>query len=101
MISGLSWQQRRRSGGVCLLTDVGSKELGDIPFFLEKNGRRFRQSKNTLTIPTHGSVLTARSRRGRDKGTGGWAFIAHGTEVSFSRSEDDVTNNQMELMAVI
>ena len=100
-ISGLSWEDKRRSGGVCLVSDVRSKSLGDVPFILEKNGKRFRQSKNSITISTDGSVIGAGKRQGRDKGSGGWAFIVHGTEFSRAGSEENVTNNQMELLAVV
>lgn len=100
-VSSLSWEDRRRSGGVCLVSDISTKNLGDVPFVLEKNGKRFRQSKNTITISTDGSVIGAGKRRGRDKGFGGWGFIAHDTEFHLSGSEENVTNNQMELLAVV
>jgi len=72
-----------------------------MDFEVEKNGKRFRQSKNSITISTDGSVIGAGKRQGRDKGFGGWAFIAHETEFSHSGSEENVTNNQMELLAVV
>ena len=100
-ISNLSWEDKRRTGGVCLISDIRLKDLGDVPFILEKNGKRFRQSKNSITISTDGSVIGAGKRQGRDKGSGGWAFVTHEIELSYSGSVENVTNNQMELLAVV
>lgn len=93
------WKLRRRTGGVCLLSDIEPKSLEDVPFKIEQGGR-FVQSKLTLTISTDGSVAGSR-RHGRDKGPGGWAFLIHENEQKGSGFEFDVTNNQMELRAVI
>lgn len=100
-IQPLSDEQRRRAGGVCLLVDVPAKCLDELPFQLSRNRKRFRRSAATITVSTDGSVLTGVARRGRDKGPGGWAYIVHGNEHGVSGSCGDVTNNHMELLAVV
>lgn len=96
---GQDWKVRRRTGGVCVLTDIETKTFSDVPFRIEK-GKRFVKSARTCTISTDGSVHGAK-RLGRDKGPGGWAFVMHESETEGSGFELDVTNNQMELRAVI
>jgi ribonuclease HI/retron-type reverse transcriptase len=99
LIRHQDWKVRRRTGGVCVLTDIKPKSFADVPFRLEKGGR-FVRSARTINISTDGSVHGAK-RLGRDKGPGGWAFVIHESdEVGFG-FEHDVTNNQMELRAVI
>jgi ribonuclease HI/retron-type reverse transcriptase len=99
-IRNQDWKMRRRTGGVCLLADIKAKTLDDVPFRLDPSGR-FVQSARTLTISTDGSVVTHGRRKGKDRGTGGWAFVVHETGQEASGSRLDVTNNQMELTAVI
>ena len=99
-IKKADWKTRRRTGGVCLLGDIAPKTFDEVPFKLESGGR-FVTSKNTITISTDGSVLTSGRRRGKDRGPGGWAFLVHETGEEKAGSEYDVTNNQMELRAVI
>jgi ribonuclease HI/retron-type reverse transcriptase len=97
----LSDEQRRRAGGVCLLVDLPSKHLDDLPFQLSRDRKRFRRAASTVVVSTDGSVLTGGLRRGRDKGPGGWAFLIHGQENGVSGGSADVTNNHMEILAVI
>lgn len=99
LVKGLDWKIRRRTGGIVLLTDVAKKSLNDVPFKVTPGGQFVRSSK-TLTVSTDGSVEGSR-RRGRDKGNGGWAYLVHETKEERSGSAQDVTNNQMELRAVI
>ena len=100
LIRGQDWKTRRRTGGVCLLTDIKPKSFADVPFKLEK-GARFVRSKNTVIISTDGSIHGTKKRLARDKGPGGWAFVVHDSELEVFGSGQDVTNNQMELRAVI
>lgn len=93
------WKIRRRTGGICLLADIRTKDLSEVPFKLEASGR-FVQSSKTITISTDGSVEGSR-RQGRDRGPGGWAFVIHETDEVGSGFSQDATNNQMELQAVI
>jgi RNA-directed DNA polymerase len=97
----LSEKQRRRAGGVCLLADIPAKSLAELPFRLSQERKRFRQSRATIAVSTDGSVLAGGKRRGRDKGPGGWAYVVHATEQSASGACPDVTNNHMELLAVL
>lgn len=100
-IQPLSDEQRRRAGGVCLLVDVPTKRLDELPFQLSRDRKRFRRSAATITVSTDGSVLTGGARRGREKGPGGWAYFVHGNEHGVSGCCSDVTNNHMELLAVV
>ena len=100
-IHSLSDAQRRRAGGVCLLTDLPAKRLDELPFQLSRERKRFRRSTSTVTISTDGSVLGGGASRGRDKGPGGWAYIVHGQDQGVSGGRNDVTNNHMELLAVV
>ena len=93
------WKTRRRTGGVCLLTDIKPKDLSDVPFKLEIGGR-FVKSSKAITISTDGSVGGSR-RNAKDKGPGGWSYVVHETNEEGSGSDQNVTNNQMELRAVI
>lgn len=93
------WKSRRRTGGVCLLTDIESKDFSDVPFRL-KIGGRFVKSARTINISTDGSVHGSR-RLGRDRGPGGWAYVIHENSEEGSGIGHDVTNNQMELRAVV
>lgn len=97
----LSDEQRRRAGGICLLADLPSKSLDELPFQLSRDRKRFRRSAATITVSTDGSVLTGGARRGREKGPGGWAYVVHGNELGVSDGGSDVTNNHMELLAVV
>lgn len=93
-------KNKRRLGGVCLLEDVPSKTLDDVPFIV-KTGRRFVRRPNTITISTDGALASQAGRRGREKGPGGWAYVVHdGGQERFGCSPS-TTNNQMELRAVI
>lgn len=94
------WKTRRRLGGVCLLGDVPSKNLDDVPFILEPGGRFIRSSK-TLTISTDGSIATQGRKKGKDQGPGGWAFVVHETNQEGCGWVASATNNEMELRAVI
>lgn len=98
-VQGYDWRTRRRTGGVCLLTDIKPKNFSDVPFRIEKGGK-FVKSAKTITVSTDGSVHGTKFA-GRDKGPGGWAFVIHETNDQGSGSVQDVTNNQMELRAVI
>ena len=60
-----------------------------------------RTTSKTLTVSTDGSVMASGKRRGRDKGPGGWAYLVHESGQTASGSCSDVTNNQMELRAVL
>ena len=99
-IRSADWKTKRRTGGVCLLSDIPSKELSEVPFKLDPHGR-FVKSSRTLTISTDGSVITSGRRKGKDKGPGGWAYLIHETGETKTGSVQDITNNQMELRAVI
>lgn len=99
LLSGRDWKARRRTGGICLLSDLSTKNLADVPFKLAQ-GARFKRSAKTVTISTDGSVQ-GNKRNARDKGPGGWAYVVHDTDQEGSGLDDNVTNNQMELRAVI
>lgn len=94
-----NWKVRRRTGGVCLLSDIRPKQLSDVPFKIEQGGR-FVKSSKTVTISTDGSVISNK-RNPKDSGPGGWAYVVHETGVEQSGSEVEATNQQMELRAVI
>jgi RNA-directed DNA polymerase len=94
------WKTRRRLGGVCLLSDIPTKNLDDVPFSLDK-GKRFSRSPNTVTISTDGSIFSFDRRKGKDQGPGGWAFVIHDANVEFGGRVSSTTNNRMELKAVI
>lgn len=94
------WKKRRRTGGVCLLSDITPKTFDSIPVKLDK-GARFVTSSRTVTISTDGSVITRGHRKSKDQGPGGWAFIVHGSDQEAFGSAPSATNNQMELRAVI
>ena len=99
-IRNQDWRLKRRTGGVCLLSDIEAKSLEEVPFKLTSSGR-FVQSSKTLTISTDGSVVTQGRRKGRDRGAGGWAFVVHETGEEVFGNSLDATNNQMELTAVV
>jgi ribonuclease HI/retron-type reverse transcriptase len=94
------WKTKRRLGGVCLLGDIQSKSLDDVPFQLEL-GSRFSRSKNTVTISTDGSIFSDGHRKGKDQGPGGWSFVVHDTGEKKAGRATSATNNRMELQAVI
>lgn len=100
-IKSLDPNQKRRAGGVCLLRDVETKSLNELPFVISCKQKRFKQSSKTLTVSTDGSVIISGKRRGRDKGPGGWAYLVHETKVTGFGACPDATNNQMELLAVL
>ena len=97
----LDWRDRRRAGGVCLISDVESKSLNEVPIVIGPGAKRFRRSKNTVTISTDGAVLGSGRRKGKDQGPGGWGFVVHETEEQVSGMCPRTTNNRMELQAVI
>jgi len=97
----MDWKARRRSGGICLLSDIKQKKLEDVPFVVKGSGKRFRSSNRTLRISTDGAVLSGGKRLGKDQGPGGWGFVFHETDERFSGSVERTTNNRMELQAVI
>lgn len=99
-IEGQDWKVRRRLGGVCLLSDIRTKDLDDVPFSIEA-GKRFAQSASTAIISTDGSIIPLGKRRGKDQGPGGWGFVVHETNEQIGGSIPSTTNNQMELLAVI
>jgi ribonuclease HI/retron-type reverse transcriptase len=99
-IKELDWKNRRRLGGVCLLSDISQKNLDDVPFVLEA-GPRFVRSANTVTVSTDGSVAIQSKRKGKDQGPGGWSFVLHETGEEGCGNVASATNNQMELRAVI
>ena len=96
----MTWRERRRTGGVCLLSDIEAKNLDELPFRIS-NKRRFSKTDQTQTVSTDGSVITSGRRRNRDKGPGGWAYINHETGSSCGGFATETTNNRMELLAVI
>lgn len=96
--NGKDWKEQRRIYGICLLTDVESKSLDELPFVINSK-MRFSKSKNTVTISTDGSVLADRKRRA--SGPGGWAFVIHDSGIEKWGTESSTTNNRMELTAVV
>lgn len=94
------WRTKRRTGGVCLLADIEPKSLDELPFRLGDK-KRYRKTKNMIVVSTDGSVIGAGPRAGRDKGPGGWGVVFHGDGTEASGRAADVTNNEMELTAVI
>lgn len=94
------WRTKRRTGGVCLLGDIEPKSLDALPFWLE-TGKKYRKTKNMIVVSTDGSVIGAGPRRGKDKGPGGWGVVFHNDGHELSGHAYQVTNNQMELTAVI
>lgn len=99
-LSDADWRSKRRTGGVCLLVDIKPKSLDELPFRLG-DGKRYRQTKDMFVVSTDGSVIGAGPRAGRDKGAGGWGIVFHGDGTEVSGCASDVTNNEMELTAVI
>ncbi|MDP1601653.1 MAG: reverse transcriptase domain-containing protein, partial [Legionella sp.] len=97
---GQDWKTRRRLGGVCLLGDVKTKSLDDVPFILDP-ARRFVHTSNAVTISTDGSIAVLSKKKGKDQGPGGWAFVVHGSGEERGGNTQSATNNQMELRAVI
>lgn len=94
------WQAKRRTGGVCLLADVETKRLEDLPFRLDQ-AKRYRITNGMVVVSTDGSVIGIGHRAGRDRGPGGWAAVFHGDDTEFSGNDANVTINEMELTAVI
>ncbi len=94
------WKAKRRAGGVCLLADIESKSLDELPFRLGER-KRYRRTKGMIVVSTDGSVIGAGPRAGRDKGPGGWGVVFHSSGKEASGNASDVTNNEMELVAVI
>ena len=94
------WRSKRRTGGVCLLADIEPKSLDELPFRLG-DGKRYRRTQDMIVISTDGSVIGVGPRAGRDKGPGGWGIVFHGDGTEASGYASDVTNNEMELTAVI
>lgn len=94
------WPSMRRTGGVCLVSDVESKSLDALPYRIE-SGRKPRDTKNMIVVSTDGSVIGAGPRAGKDKGPGGWSAVFHNDLSELSGHASQVTNNQMELTAVI
>ena len=91
---------KRRMGGVGLLGDVGRKSLDDVPYRLEP-GKRFRASRNTITISTDGSLRAGVKAKKGEHHPGGWAFVVHGSGEERGGSDAATTNNRMELTAVV
>jgi RNA-directed DNA polymerase len=90
---------RRRAGGVCLLSDIETKSLDELPYRLQGK-KSFRQTSKTIKIYTDGSLLRADRFSTGKKGIGGWAAVfTNGREIKGSEAE--TTNNRMELVAVI
>lgn len=94
------WRTKRRTGGVCLLTDIQPKSLDDLPYRLPA-AKKFRTTKATIVVSTDGSVVDAGPRAGKDKGPGGWGAVFHGDGRELSAYALEATNNEMELTAVI
>ena len=99
-VLSMSAEDKRRTGGICLLADVKPKFLEDAPIVLPK-AKLFRKRKTTLTFSTDGSVIAVNSKRGKDQGPGGWAYVVHETKNEVSGGEPSTTNNRMELRAVL
>lgn len=99
-IKNMSWRERRRTGGVCLLQDIRLKSFDEVPFVLKKP-KRIYASQQTTVISTDGSVITKGKSRNRDKGAGGWAFIDHMTDHEMSGCTAQTTIGRMEVTAVI
>lgn len=96
----LDWRQKRRAGGVILLTDITVRSLDDLPYRISSVDG-FRGGKGIIDISTDGSVVGAGPRAGRDKGAGGWAVVFHSDGRAFWGAAENVTNNEMELVAVV
>jgi RNA-directed DNA polymerase len=92
-IDGADWKTRRRSGGVCLLSDIKPKTFDEVPFKL-MDGVKFRSSSRTLIVSTDGSVITAGRRRGKDQGPGGWAIHIHESGKQHSGRSPSTTNTR-------
>lgn len=99
-IRGTDWKTKRRLGGICLLEDVRGKSLDDLPVKLAARPRT-RMGTKALTISTDGAIQGQGRRKGKDQGTGGWAFVVHSPDVERSGYVANETNNRMELRAVI
>lgn len=87
----------RRTVGIGLLTDIRSKSLDALPFRFEKN-KKLRNVKNMILVSTDGSALIGANQ---DSGYGGWGAVFHSENKEILGFDFDVTNNQMELTAVI
>jgi RNA-directed DNA polymerase len=94
------WRVKRRTGGVCLLGDVQPKSLDNLPYRVT-GAKNYRKTKATIAISTDGSVIGTGPRAGRDKGPGGWAAVFHNNGRELCGGVPDVTNNEMELTAVV
>jgi RNA-directed DNA polymerase len=94
------WRMKRRTGGVCLLTDVEPKSLDSLPYRLA-GGRKFRHTQGTIVISTDGSVIGTGVRAGKDKGPGGWGAVFHADGHELCGRTPEATNNEMELTAVV
>jgi RNA-directed DNA polymerase len=99
-IKGQDWKVRRRLGGICLLSDIKTKSLDELPFMLPKGTKPFRQ-KNVTTFYTDGSIAVRNRQRKKEHGPGGWAFVVAESQEAKSGHEPSSTNNRMELRAVI
>ena len=95
------WKMKRRAMGVCLLTDIEMKKLEELPFRINKHPNYHQKSKNMIIVSTDGSVINLGGEDKSEIGPGGWAVVFHGDQSNISGSIENVTNNQMELKAVI
>ncbi len=96
----LDRMQRRRAAGVGLLSDITPRSLDDLPFRLGTKTKR-KVGKAYREISTDGSVFSPPGKANLAKGLGAWGFIVHDTGEEVSGTEQNTTNNRMELLAVI
>lgn len=54
-----------------------------------------------IVISTDGSVIGTGPRAGRDKGPSGWGIVFHANGAEVGGCATEVTNNEIELTAVI
>lgn len=94
------WKQKRRTMGICLLQDVSPKSLDMLPFRFPKQ-KLFRATRDLVVVSTDGSVIGLTEDAGGGGGSGGWAAVFHSDLRTLCGHALSVTNNQMELTAVV
>ena len=101
ILKNADWKTKRRAMGICLLTDIKQKSLANLPFRLDKHKRYNKNAKNIIIVSTDGSVSSHGDKNNSDHGPGGWAAGYHNDCSHIEGYSTNVTNNQMELKAVI
>jgi ribonuclease HI len=99
-LKNADWRAKRRATGICLLGDIESKSLSELPYRLPPQ-KKHPKTKQTILASTDGSVVGQRFNSQRDSRSGGWAVVFHENGLEFSGNVRGATNNQMELTAVI